>query len=62
MLDYLAKTRSRGEIATGLLFLEESGADMHGFEGTVDQPFVDVPYETLSPGSAALEQLQTEWR
>ena len=62
VLDYLGETRSRGEIATGLLFLEEAGADMHGFHGTVDQPLVDVPYETLCPGSAALEQLQAEWR
>ena len=62
VLDYLGATRSRGEIATGLLFLEEAGADMHGFHGTVDRPLVDVPYETLCPGGAALEELQREWR
>ena len=62
VLDYLSETRSRGEIATGLLFLEAVGADMHGFQGTVDQPLVDIPYETLCPGSAALDQLQAEWR
>ncbi len=62
VVDYLSETRSRGEIATGLLFLEEAVADMHGFQGTVDQPLVDIPYETLCPGSAALDQLQAEWR
>jgi 2-oxoglutarate ferredoxin oxidoreductase subunit beta len=62
VVDYLSETRSRGEIATGLLFLEAAGADMHGFQGTVDQPLVDIPYETLCPGSAALDQLQAEWR
>lgn len=62
VIDYLGETRSRGEIATGLLFLEQGRADMHGFHGTVDRPLVDVPYETLCPGSAALEQLQSEWR
>ncbi len=62
VVNYLSETRSRGEIATGLLFLEAAGADMHGFQGTVDQPLVDIPYETLCPGSAALDQLQAEWR
>jgi len=35
---------------------------MHDFEGTVDRPLVDVPYEVLCPGSAALAELQKEWR
>ncbi len=62
VLDYLGETMLRGEIATGLLYLEEAGADMHGFRGTVDRPLVDVPYEDLCPGGAALEELQREWR
>ena len=62
VLDYLGETGARGEIATGLLYMEEAGADMHGFRGTVDRPLVDVPYAELCPGSAALEQLQKEWR
>jgi 2-oxoglutarate ferredoxin oxidoreductase subunit beta len=62
VLEYLGGTTARGEIATGLLYLEEGGADMHGFQGTTDQPLVNVPYEALCPGSAALEQLQNEWR
>jgi 2-oxoglutarate ferredoxin oxidoreductase subunit beta len=62
VIDYLGQTGARGEIATGLLYIEEAGADMHGFLGTVDQPLVDVPYEALCPGSAALEQLQNGWR
>ena len=62
VIDYLADMAAKGEIATGLLYLEESGQDMHGFENTVDTPLVQVPYETLCPGSAALEELQKEWR
>ncbi len=61
VLEYLRASRERGEVATGLLFLEESGVDLHGFENTVDRPLVDVPYESLCPGSAALEELQKEW-
>jgi 2-oxoglutarate ferredoxin oxidoreductase subunit beta len=61
VIDFLAEVAARGEIATGLLYLEESGEDMHGFENTVDTPLVKLPYETLCPGSAALADIQKEW-
>jgi len=62
VIDYLGETRSRGEIATGLLFLEQGRADMHGFHGTVDRPLVDLPFAELCPGRSALDDLQSEWR
>ena len=61
VLDHLSEAAAQGEIATGLLYLEEAGDDMHGFENTVDTPLVEVPYEELCPGSAALAELQKEW-
>jgi 2-oxoglutarate ferredoxin oxidoreductase subunit beta len=61
VLDYLGDSHAKGEVATGLLYFEESGEDMHGFENTVDTPLVQVPYESLCPGSAALAELQKEW-
>ena len=54
VLDFLGDAGSRGEIATGLLYLEESGDDMHGFENTVERPLVSVPYDARCPGSGAL--------
>jgi 2-oxoglutarate ferredoxin oxidoreductase subunit beta len=62
VLDYLADSREKGEIATGLLYLEEASEDMHGFERTVETPLVSIPHEELCPGSAALAALQQEWR
>jgi 2-oxoglutarate ferredoxin oxidoreductase subunit beta len=62
VVDYIAETSARGEIATGLLYIEEAGEDMHGFENTVETPLVQVPYDTLCPGSAALDDIQKEWR
>lgn len=62
VLDYLNDVTSRGEIATGLLYLGDAGDDMHGFAKTVDEPLVQVPYTELCPGSAALDELQREWR
>ena len=62
VLDYLGDVRSRGEIATGLLYLDEAGEDMHGFENTAGTPLVNMPFAELCPGSAALEEIQEEWR
>lgn len=62
VLDYLGSVAAKGEIATGLLYLEESGGDMHEFENTVDTPLVHIPYGKLCPGSAALDELQKEFR
>jgi 2-oxoglutarate ferredoxin oxidoreductase subunit beta len=54
--------QKRGEVATGLLFIDESGHDMHAVNHTVERPLVNVPYEELCPGSAALEELMGEFR
>jgi 2-oxoglutarate/2-oxoacid ferredoxin oxidoreductase subunit beta len=59
--DCLGECIVRGEIATGLLYLQESGKDMHGFENTVDVPLARIPYGDLCPGGAALAELQKEW-
>lgn len=61
VMEYLRASRAKGEVATGLLYLEESEMDMHVFENTVERPLVDLPFETLCPGSGALEELQKEW-
>jgi 2-oxoglutarate ferredoxin oxidoreductase subunit beta len=53
----------RGEVATGLLFVDEGGApDMHGLNKTVSRPLVDVPYSELVPGNAKLQELMAEYR
>ena len=62
VLDYLGDVQSRGEIATGLLYLEEAGEDMHSLENTAETALVDLSHADLCPGSAALEELQREWR
>jgi 2-oxoglutarate/2-oxoacid ferredoxin oxidoreductase subunit beta len=53
---------ARGEIATGLLFVAESGQEMHDLARTVETPLVDLPYEALCPGSAALDGLMKRYR
>ena len=50
----------RGEVVTGLLYLEEGAPDMRGLAETLDAPLTDLPHEALCPGAAALEALQRE--
>ena len=54
--------QERGEIVTGLLYIDERSADMHEIANTVEKPLVDLPYDALCPGSAALAQLMDEYR
>ena len=60
-MDFLGDAQERGEIPTGLLYLAEAGADMHDVSETVERPLVELPYEELCPGSAALAELQKAW-
>ena len=54
--------QQRGEVATGLLFLDENGQDMHAVSKTVETPLVDVPFEELCPGNDALQKLMEKFR
>jgi 2-oxoglutarate ferredoxin oxidoreductase subunit beta len=54
--------QDRGEVVTGLLYLEQGAPDMHGVNGSVEVPLTAVPYEQLCPGDAALQRLQEEFR
>lgn len=54
--------QARHEIATGLLFVDENGREMHDTLHTVPTPLVDVPYEKLCPGKAALDKLMDRYR
>ena len=54
--------QGRGEIATGLLFVDEQSRDMHYLLKTPATPLVNLPYERLCPGSAALEALMARDR
>ena len=52
----------RGEVATGILFIDESGHDMHEVNGTVAGALAELPFEALCPGSASLAELMAEFR
>ena len=54
--------QERGEIVTGLLYIDEQSSDMHDIAHTVERPLVELPYESLCPGREALEKLMDEYR
>ena len=54
--------QARNEIATGLLFVDPTGRDMHEMARTVPTPLVDVPFEALCPGKDALAKLMSRYR
>jgi 2-oxoglutarate ferredoxin oxidoreductase subunit beta len=58
---YVRKMQDAGEVVTGLLYVEPDSADMHTEAGTVDGPLTALPFESLCPGSDALEELQREF-
>ncbi len=59
---HVAACDARGELATGLLFVDGSGREMHDMMHTVETPLIDLPFDLLCPGSAALDALMSEYR
>src|SRR6185436_6659710 len=62
VMGQLKTMQDQGVVPTGLLFIEESATDMHVLNKTVKTPLVDLPYESLCPGSGALAELMEELR
>jgi len=59
---YIRDAQSKGEVVTGLLYIDEGARDMHGHAGTVAEPLTSMPYEALCPGNDELQKLQARFR
>ena len=62
VFQYVQEKQTQGVIPTGLLFLDESVPDMHEMNNTSETPLIQVPFESLCPGSGALEKLMEDFR
>jgi 2-oxoglutarate ferredoxin oxidoreductase subunit beta len=62
VMTYLQERHQKGEILTGLLFVDELTPDLHQANQTTETPLSRVPFEKLCPGSAALDNLQEDFR
>ncbi|CAI8028427.1 2-oxoacid:ferredoxin oxidoreductase subunit beta [Geodia barretti] len=59
---YLSRRQGKGEVVTGLLFMQEGGADMHELSRLGETPLSTLQHERLCPGSNALAELQDRLR
>jgi len=61
-IDYIRAHQRRGEVVTGLLYIDESEPDMHGINGTTGMPLNELEFEELCPGEEGLEALSQSYR
>ena len=61
-MNYLATHHEKGEVVTGLLYLDPNPKDMHQFLRTVDVPLNRLNAKELCPGSKVLETINDEYR
>jgi 2-oxoglutarate/2-oxoacid ferredoxin oxidoreductase subunit beta len=61
-IDYVRAHQRKGEIVTGLLYVDEGDPDLHGVNGTTATPLNSLPLASLCPGSAELKALQDRYR
>ncbi|HUP08811.1 MAG TPA: thiamine pyrophosphate-dependent enzyme, partial [Caldimonas sp.] len=59
---HIAAHDARGEILTGLLYVDSAAEDLHDHLKTVDVPLNKLGAAELCPGSAALEAINAELR
>jgi 2-oxoglutarate/2-oxoacid ferredoxin oxidoreductase subunit beta len=59
---YLQAAEAKGEIVTGLIYLDTDPEDLHAHLNTVTRPLNRLGEKELCPGSAALEKLNNEYR
>jgi len=60
--EYVRDRQSRGEIATGLLYLSESNLELHELNHTPTKGLNSLSYKSLCPGSEELRKLQEDFR
>ncbi len=60
--EYIRDRQGRGEIPTGVLYVNESHSDLHELNRTPDEALARVPFNKLCPGRDALDALQEDFR
>jgi len=59
---YIRDAQRKGEVVTGLLYIDEESRDMHAQANTVAEPLTTLPFESLCPGGEELQRLQSRYR
>jgi 2-oxoglutarate ferredoxin oxidoreductase subunit beta len=58
----IRKSAAKGEVVTGLLYVDERQDDLHSALGTVDRPLNAIAMSELCPGSQRLEEINAKLR
>jgi 2-oxoglutarate ferredoxin oxidoreductase subunit beta len=62
VVSYLQERQGKGEVVTGLLYVDESVDDLHELSQSAEVPMARLPYESLCPGADELARLQEGFR
>jgi 2-oxoglutarate ferredoxin oxidoreductase subunit beta len=60
--NFIQQHAAKGQIVTGLLYVEQDSDDLHGHLNTVDAPLNGLGEKELCPGSAALDKINASLR
>ena len=61
-VSFLTKHAAKGQIVTGLLYVDPESEDLHSHLNTVERPLNGLEAKELCPGSAALEKINASLR
>jgi len=61
-LEYVAHHAAKGEVVTGLLYLDTNSEDLHAHLNTVETPFNKLGETELCPGAGMLEKINAALR
>jgi len=61
-LEYVAHHAAKGEVITGLLYIQAEAEDLHAHLNTVETPFNQLGEKELCPGAATLEKINAALR
>src|SRR6266851_5274152 len=61
-LEYVAHHAAKGEVVTGLLYLDPDPEDLHAHLNTVQTPFNKLSEKELCPGAGVLEKINASLR
>ncbi len=62
VMNFLQQHAARGEVVTGLLYMDPDAHDLHEHLNTVDAPLNQLDARELCPGSIALERINASLR
>ncbi len=61
-MNFLQHHAAKGQVVTGLLYIEEDAEDLHAHLNTADAPLNTLSEKELCPGSAALDKINAALR